>query len=437
MRTMGAIKISGLVVVLIVLLVLIGNSLSGLAIVKSPVPSDSDETSKDTPPSDDPDTFDSDPAPDPIPAPDTFEPTITPTSGSGSSGSSSATPPSSTVPGEVVIETSFGSGITIADFEEVGGAAVELIPVGDSSFGGILIFTPGVGGVLQAPEGNYLVGPLQTGPSDGDVRPCVSSWLCSEWESCISDFQHRTCEDLNDCEIPTNSPRKTTSCTSANFCEEDWECSWSECSPLTDFSNPIHCIDSNNCGTEYELPDSQNCNAPVACSPKFTCGDWSDCDVDYGFNSFDEGSENLFGGLQHRTCEDLNLCGEPTKQSRSCALEKDIEIVIGEQCDSAQFVLSDLSNGEIVAKIDKEKFEITLGDDGSEGIELCTSCLNGLLDSDKGEEGVDCGGEDCLPCDVKYGPVVFEEESFFEKVTIFTKTSFVRDIFDLFKNIFS
>ncbi|MDP3990376.1 MAG: hypothetical protein Q8Q01_04175 [archaeon] len=45
-----------------------------------------------------------------------------------------------------------------------------------------------------------------------DSEDCRSSWVCTEWNDCRNNFQVRTCNDINNCEIPLFKPIEQQSC---------------------------------------------------------------------------------------------------------------------------------------------------------------------------------------------------------------------------------
>ena len=53
---------------------------------------------------------------------------------------------------------------------------------------------------------------------------CHPNWQCSNWGSCSSGYQSRTCSDLNSCGVTTGKPAETQSCTPAcQVFSVDWE----------------------------------------------------------------------------------------------------------------------------------------------------------------------------------------------------------------------
>jgi len=418
MMKMGAVKISGLVVVLVVVLVLLGNSLSGFIISSSPSSSPSAPSSESSPSSEG--SVESSGSAEGAGAGSSESEGEPSGLGGGSSESSDSGEDSGSGS-----QTSGGSGGTSGG-SGLGG------PSGSSSSGGSQEETSesskpeGAGG-----SGKDVIsdtpGLLEEELVPEEERPCVSLWECSEWGECENGFQYRGCEDLEVCEIPTHAPRKAQFC-AADSCIEDWQCTWSECSAEVGISDPLNCVDKNNCGTVFNAPSSQSCDSPELCVPNVVYTEWSSCDVDYRFVSLDTLSDGELPGVQYRVSSDSNSCIGPTKESRSCFFEKDVEITIEEECETTQIVLSDGLSKDAVARIDADNFNVVLSD-GGDSATVCTHCLNGKFDPEKGETGVDVGGP-CPSYEAKYSPVTFEKKPFFER------SSFIDGILEWFRNLF-
>ena len=407
MMKMGAVKISGLVIVLVVVLVLLGNSLSGFIISSSPPsPSrgssaESSRTTEGSESSSSPSEGSSGPEGGSSES----------SSGQDSGGSSETGSGGGSSGGSGLGGPSGGSSSSGGSQEEAGGSDPKPDEAGGSSENNAAD-APGLLEEEEVPE---------------EERPCVSLWECSGWGECENGFQYRGCEDLAACEISTHAPRKAQFC-AVDDCIEDWQCTWSECSEDNGISDPLNCVDKNNCGTFFDAPTSQACDSSELCVPNVEYTEWSSCDVDYRFVSLDTLSDGELPGVQYRVSSDSNSCIGPTKESRSCFFEKDIEITVEEECETTQIVLSDGLSKEAVARIDADNFNVVLAD-GGDSATVCTHCLNGKWDPEKGETGVDVGGP-CPSYETKYSPVTFEKKSFLER------SSFIGSILDWFRNIF-
>ncbi|MEM4245422.1 MAG: hypothetical protein QXR60_04435, partial [Candidatus Nanoarchaeia archaeon] len=89
------------------------------------------------------------------------------------------------------------------------------------------------------------------------VEPCTPNWQCTDWSTCISNKQTRTCTDTNNCGVSTGKPSETQTCQA--ICTPNWQCtSWSDC---VDGKQTRTCTDSNSCGVDTGRPsETQTCN---------------------------------------------------------------------------------------------------------------------------------------------------------------------------------
>lgn len=235
---------------------------------------------------------------------------------------------------------------------------------------------------------------------------CESDWNCLGWESCDGEIQRRTCEDLNNCAIPTDSPETVRYCGSK--CIEDWDCEWSEC--INGFTTPS-CEDLNNCNTSYILPPRVSCLFKEECTPFIQCEEWSDCDMDYTFLDLSEKDINEMGGVKSRICRDLNFCTDFIREIRSCSTGVDIYTQRFVKCDKTFIKIYNSLNDELIARIDegtKENPYLNIYFDNQENDQYCDYCFNGKMDED--EEGIDCGGS-CEECASKYGQISFSKKT--------------------------
>jgi len=118
------------------------------------------------------------------------------------------------------------------------------------------------------------------GGSGGGGLPCYPNWTCSNYGDCQPDGKrYRVCIDISNCNVGDIQWWNTTGCYLTSnpslcldglkkpseqipctiTCVENWQCGeWSDC------ENGIQtreCIDVNNCGTEYNKPQTvQTCN---------------------------------------------------------------------------------------------------------------------------------------------------------------------------------
>ena len=88
--------------------------------------------------------------------------------------------------------------------------------------------------------------------------------------------------------------RNQTSCEAANYSWYNNTCN-SAPSPVCDSTHLTLCLDNSTCTTATGYWYNSVCNS-VACSPSWTCTDWTNCS----------------NGNQTRTCTDANNCGTTT-----------------------------------------------------------------------------------------------------------------------------
>jgi len=53
---------------------------------------------------------------------------------------------------------------------------------------------------------------------------CTENWDCSDWSTCVSNVQTRTCTDLNNCGTTSLKPATTQSCIASCTCKVDSNC---------------------------------------------------------------------------------------------------------------------------------------------------------------------------------------------------------------------
>lgn len=192
---------------------------------------------------------------------------------------------------------------------------------------------------------------------------CVSNWVCSPWEQCVSGIQRRNCIDKNKCQIESNFPDFTKNCTS---CNENWRCSWSQCT--SGLSTPT-CTDLNNCGTNFSIPSEIAC-INSQCTPDIACSDWSACKVDYTFQDLTN-VQNL-NGIKTRLCQDKNNCAYPSYESQDCSMRVDIISKHVTICNQEYIEIYDKLSGVLLARINNQ----TLAENPSLNINLYESPEN-------------------------------------------------------------
>ncbi|MCR4285050.1 MAG: hypothetical protein NUV97_03340 [archaeon] len=239
---------------------------------------------------------------------------------------------------------------------------------------------------------------------------CESTWECSSWESCSGGIQRRSCEDLNNCFIPTNVPDTAEIC--GDICLENWKCEWSEC--VNGFTIPT-CVDSNNCGTSFNLPKKISCDFNRTCVPEIECSDWSDCSVDYGLLDIEKTEATELKGFKSRVCIDRKSCVGAIKEEAICSTGVDIYTRKFTKCNKNYVDVFNKLDESIIARIDKgtdtnPQLNIRVGT--IDNNLYCDSCYNGALDGD--EAKIDCGGS-CASCE-RSGPISLFSETFFGKI---------------------
>ena len=235
---------------------------------------------------------------------------------------------------------------------------------------------------------------------------CDSRWKCSGWGVCEDGIEKKVCEDLKGCFIPTDVPEEVRRCD--GFCEESWECTWSDCSK--GFTVPT-CKDLNECGTSYTIPKKLSCNAGGECVSDISCGEWSECGVNYNFIDLVQDSVDEIRGTKSRICSDLNKCIEAVNELRSCSIGIDIYTRRFVKCGTEFIGVYNRLNNELISRIDRgteddPHFDIYL--DGESDSPYCDYCFDGVKSGD--EEGVDCGGG-CEACSDKYEDTTFKEKT--------------------------
>jgi len=230
---------------------------------------------------------------------------------------------------------------------------------------------------------------------------CKSDWDCGAWEDCEEGVQHRDCDDLENCPIPTDSPLTAQGCDGA--CIENWECEWSSCEE--GYSVPS-CNDLNDCGTSYAIPKKLLCEDSGKCVPDVVCSEWSSCDVDYDFSDL-VGSFRVIEleGSKSRVCVDSEGCVATLKEKEICSVSIDIYTERFERCGEEYVGVYNLLDDNTLAILKEstgDRSYLNIYFDDQDGV-YCDYCFDGSMDGD--EEGVDCGGS-CKACQGPYVPEV-------------------------------
>jgi len=244
---------------------------------------------------------------------------------------------------------------------------------------------------------------------------CESKWDCSGWEVCENGVRKRTCEDRNDCFIPTDMPSTAEYCDGG--CQESWECEWSECSG--GYTVPT-CNDLNKCGTSYALPQKLECNDGRACVPDIECDGWSECDVDYNFLDLVGGNVDEIEGSKFRVCRDRNNCISDLEEIRSCSVSVDIYTRRFTKCGEEFIGVYNRLDNELVARINegtKDNPYLNIHLDSRDSV-YCDYCFDGVKNGD--EEEVDCGGS-CEACFDKYQKTTFKKKTWWNNFTDWIK----------------
>jgi len=222
---------------------------------------------------------------------------------------------------------------------------------------------------------------------------CNSDWECGEWEACDEGVQRRNCEDVADCFVPKDSPATVRGC--EGQCLENWECEWAPCEGGVSVPK---CKDLNDCGTHYNIPQKLDCGGGGSCVPDVECGEWSKCEVDYGFLDLIASGIADLEGSKSRVCTDRKECVLPSKEIAACSVSVDVYVKKFERCGGEYAGIYNILNDELLAVVrggarGSPYLNIYL-DERIEDIE-CSYCFDRIMNGD--EESVDCGGS-CREC---------------------------------------
>lgn len=128
------------------------------------------------------------------------------------------------------------------------------------------------------------------------------------------------------------------------------------------------------------------------CIPNLKCGDWSDCQVNYNFESLI--NPDRIEGLEYKSCTDLNKCIPDIIGSRACISKINVTVSTGFWCGREYTEVMD-KNGKIVARLDTKNQSNYLDVNINLGEDYCFYCYDQKKNYD--ETDVDCGGS-CKSC---------------------------------------
>jgi len=252
--------------------------------------------------------------------------------------------------------------------------------------------------------------------NDVCVVDCVENWTCDDWSECVDSIWTRTCDDSNNCGTEDDKPDESDSC-EPPACVPDWQCVWSECDGIEEFSFPDDCSDVMDCGTpepepkscdvveqekEQEAAEAEGSDVPT-CTSSWSCESWGECESDYTLEDvLDDNVDPR--GTQRRVCTDTAACRADKIDKKPCSVAIPVEATRVEWCDETYVEIYDKTTDKLVSRI-KERKEV-LATKEIERIDIslitteftgyCDYCYNGV--KDPSEEQVDCGGDSCPEC---------------------------------------
>ena len=153
----------------------------------------------------------------------------------------------------------------------------------------------------------------------------------------------------------------------------------------------------------------------VDCVPNLDYGDWSECDVVYGFDDLLKGSEDLVGE-SFRSYVDFAGCVKPSYEIQECSVELEVFARKALWCGESYYEIYEKSSGKLLSRIkDNKQKEIPSLDVVFSQIDsgYCDYCFDGFVTGD--EEGVDCGGG-CKVCVENPAPFVGKDYGLFLKL---------------------
>ncbi|MBU3907010.1 MAG: hypothetical protein KKA64_02035 [Nanoarchaeota archaeon] len=237
------------------------------------------------------------------------------------------------------------------------------------------------------------------------------SWQCGDWSQCATGTQIRTCVNTN----PSCNLADKTESRACAICAESWQCGWTECEEGEAYSYAYDCNDVNHCGTQQNIPSKINCEdrgeinetytpseEGESCSPKWKCGNYSECKVKLNPDNLLKG-ETSFGGYQERICMDTTFCARNKTERKECDVSIPIIAKKTSWCSEDYVELFEQKSGDLVGRVKKTEFEnikelsrIDIFFVTTKFAGYCDYCYNLIKDED--ETGVDCGGPNCPTC---------------------------------------
>ena len=128
------------------------------------------------------------------------------------------------------------------------------------------------------------------------------------------------------------------------------------------------------------------------CVPNLQCGAWSDCQVNYNFESLID--LDRIEGLEYKSCTDLNECIPDVVGSRVCISRINITLGTGFWCGKEYTEIID-DDGKVLARLDTNNQSNYLDVNINVGKDYCSYCYDNRKNYD--ETDVDCGGS-CKAC---------------------------------------
>ncbi|MBU0906912.1 MAG: hypothetical protein KKD18_01740 [Nanoarchaeota archaeon] len=173
-----------------------------------------------------------------------------------------------------------------------------------------------------------------------------------------------------------------------------------QCEPWSDCENGLKtrtCIDVN-CGKK-DVVERGFCENPD-CVPKIECDPISDCTYTDKTDDFFAG-EIAFEGYRVERCKDKEGCIASFLREIPCQDNFELQLSPIEVCGETKLQVRELSSKKPIATIDfnswvkNGKFNLAFVQGGIP--KYCPHCYNAVLDEEKGETGIDCGGP-CTLC---------------------------------------
>ncbi len=136
-------------------------------------------------------------------------------------------------------------------------------------------------------------------------------------------------------------------------------------------------------------------SASANCVKSFICGEWGECKVSYALSDLITGGQ--LSGERKRTCTDKNNCLVNFEQKENCTLKEEVEVRKKLWCGQEYTEIVSKTTSKVIARIKvlpngkAANINFNVGGEGT-----CAYCSDGIKNYD--EEGVDCGGPNCVSC---------------------------------------